>query len=180
VVNLPPGEIEIVGGKTIVGGKSLDAKPAPREGRDGKTYASPAASKADSQVATSPPETGVSGVDPSELLPKDLAKTIRNTAAAADSRQVAKLARLAAKDPALAETVANMLRDCEVQTVEEALAESDTVDDPQEKASDVLRQMLSKAKSAWRISCPKKASAALGAAVLEQVADEWLNGGWYV
>jgi hypothetical protein len=31
----------------------------------------------------------------------------------------------------------------------------------------------------WRIACPKKACPTLGAAVLEQVADEWLNGGWF-
>jgi cell pole-organizing protein PopZ len=121
-----------------------------------------------------------SDLDPGELLRDHLARKIRNTEAAKNPQQVAKLARLDRKDPALAETVADMLAECEVTTVEQALEESNTVAvDPQEEASDVLRQMLAKVKSAWRIACPKKASPALGAAVLESVADEWLNGGWF-
>lgn len=135
-----------------------------REGRDGKAYA-----------ATKKP-----AAKELEVLPPELARKVRNTAAAADERQMARLARIAKDDPQLADAVANMLHDCDVFSVDEALQENDQPEpEPQEEASAVLRQLLKEAKSFWRIECPKSASPALGAAVLEAVADEWLNGGWF-
>lgn len=117
---------------------------------------------------------------PIDLLPSDLQRKVRNTAAASDPRQMARLAKLAKDDPQLALTVACMLHDCDAYTVDEALQESDQPEpEPQDEASAVLRQMLQKTKSVWRIQCPESASPSLGAAVLEAVADEWLNGGWF-
>lgn len=144
---------------------AANGTPATREGQDGKTY-----------QASKPKSAPAATVD----LPPELQRAVRNTEAAGDPKQMARLARLAKEDPPLAETVANMLRDCEVSTVEEALVESDQPEpEPQQEASAVLRQMLEKTKSVWRIQCPKSASPALGAAVLEAVADEWLSGGWF-
>jgi hypothetical protein len=162
--------------KTAASGDQLVTLPVdePRECRDGKVRRQP-------EPEPKPtPDCSPLLDGPGELLPDDLARKIRNTPAAADPKQVARLARLARQDPELAQTVASMLGDCEVSSVEEALVESDTVpDDPEEEASEVLKEMLRKVQSAWRTSCPKKACPALGAAVLEAVADEWLNGGWF-
>lgn len=169
VAELPPAErdqvAELPPEKTAK--EVLDSVGAPtaREGKDGKTY-----------QASKPKSAPAATVD----LPDELRRAVRNTQAAGDPKQMARLARLAKDDPDLAGVVARMLRDCEVETVEEALLESDSPEpEPQEQASAVLRRLLEHTKTTWRVECPHGASPALGAAVLTQVSDEWLSGGWF-
>jgi hypothetical protein len=154
-----------------------------REGRDGRVRQLPERTPERAPLLDLPLDTPASkperaGTEPGELLSSDLARKIRNTVAAGDPKQVARLARLARQDPELAATVADMLHDGEVQSVEEALVESSAPEDPQQEASAVLKEMLAKVQSAWRVACPQKACPSLGAAVLEYVAEDWLNGGW--
>jgi len=111
-------------------------------------------------------------------LPPEIAAKVAQTPVGNQPRELLKLAKLVKQDPQLADTVADMLREGEVQSVTEALAESELPPEPAVEASAVLREMLAKLKRAWQASCGKAATPSLGAAVLEAVAEQWLNETW--
>jgi ParB-like chromosome segregation protein Spo0J len=111
-----------------------------------------------------------------ERLDPQVAEQIASTPIADKQAELEKLARL---EPDMQRTVATMLVEGEVQSVTEALADSsDPEPEPAEEASTVLRGLLDAAGLNWRAKCGDAATAQLGAAVLESLAEEWIRQRW--
>ena len=85
-------------------------------------------------------------------LPKEIAAKIKQTPIAKNEKELAKLAKLAKKDPEQAATVAEMIASGEVKSVTEAVTEPKPQTDQQERdeAFAWLREKMSELTEVWR------------------------------